>query len=86
MHVADSMPVSEAFKDAAACLYMCAEEQRAPTEEVLEKAMPHARRLVNCRQQDAPCERPMAMFAMNDPHSLKGAHPQLFWRRSVSLL
>ena len=60
-----------AFKDAAARVWT--EEQRAPTEEVVEKTMPHAQRLVNRHQQDAQLERLMAMFNMHDPHSLKGA-------------
>ena len=67
----DNVPDSDAFKDAAACLWT--EEQRAPTEEVKEKTMPHAQRLVNRHQQDAECERLMAMFNIDDPHSLEGA-------------
>jgi hypothetical protein len=54
----DGVPDSKAFKDAAACLWT--EEQRAPTEEVIEKSMPHAQRLVKRHQQDAQRERLMA--------------------------
>ena len=67
----DGVPDSNAFKDAAA--FLCTEEQSAPTEEVIEKTMSHAQRLVNRHQQDAQRERLMAMFDINDPHSLEGA-------------
>ena len=66
----DNMPDSDAFKDAAACLWT--EEQRAPTEEVIEKTMPHAQRLVNRHQQDVQRDWLMAMFNIHDPHSLEG--------------
>ena len=67
----DGVQDSDAFSDAAACLWT--EEQRAPTEEVIEKTMPYAQRLVNRRQKDAQRKRLMAMFNIHDPHSLEGA-------------
>ena len=60
----DGVSDSEAFKDAALCLWT--EEQRAPTEDVIEKTMLHVQRLVNRHQQDAQRERLMAMFNIRD--------------------
>ena len=67
----DGVPDSEQFIDAAACLWT--EEQRALTEEVTAKTMPLVQRLVNRHQETAQRERLMAMFDVNNPHSLEGA-------------
>ena len=67
----DGVPGSEDFKPPADCVWT--EEQRAPTEVVIEKAMPQAQREVNRHQQDAERARLMSMFDTADPHSLEGA-------------
>ena len=67
----DGVPGSEDFKPPADCVWT--EEQRAPTEVVIEKAMPQAQREVNRHQQDTEHARLMLMFDTADPHSLEGA-------------
>ena len=67
----DGVPGSEDFKPPADCVWT--EEQRAPTEVVIEKAMPQAQREVIRHQQDAERARLMSMFDTANPHSLEGA-------------
>ena len=67
----DGVPGSEDFKPPADCVWT--KEQRAPTEVVIEKAMPQAQREVIWHQQDAESARLMSMFDTANLHSLKGA-------------
>ena len=71
MRAVDGVQDSEAFEDAAACLWT--EEQRAPTEQARVKTLPHAQRLVNRHQQHAQRERLLATFDVKGPNSLDGA-------------
>ena len=75
----DGKPGSEDFKPPADCVWT--EEQRAPTEVVVEKAMPQAQREVNRHKQDAERARLMSMFDSAELHSMEGARAAARIRR-----